>query len=81
LHEKFRTAAPRGSKDGLINEGAKTMSPRPGSRTVPPADADDLRVEHIVAQLEEAEQQRLADDWIKEWQQLAEYLTEKERRP
>ena len=28
------------------------------------ADADDLRVEHIAAQLEEAEQQRLTDDWI-----------------
>jgi hypothetical protein len=30
--------------------------------------ADDLRVEHIAAQLEEAEQQRLTDDWIKEQQ-------------
>ena len=29
-------------------------------------DADDLRVERIAAQLEEAEQQRLTDDWIKE---------------
>jgi hypothetical protein len=28
------------------------------------SDADDLRVEHIAAQLEEAEQQRLTDDWI-----------------
>ena len=28
------------------------------------ADADDLRGEHIAAQLEEAEQQRLTDDWI-----------------
>jgi hypothetical protein len=40
------------------------MSARPGSRKTPPADADDLRVEHIAAQLEEAEQQRLTDDWI-----------------
>jgi hypothetical protein len=40
------------------------MSPRPGSRTAPLADADDLRVEQIAAQLEEAEQQRLTDDWI-----------------
>ena len=31
-------------------------------------DADDLRVERIAAQLEEAEQQRLTDDWIKEQQ-------------
>jgi hypothetical protein len=31
----------------------------------PPADADDLRIEHIAAQLEEAEQRRLTDDWIK----------------
>jgi hypothetical protein len=31
-------------------------------------DADDLRVEHIAAQLEEAEQQRLTDDWIKKQQ-------------
>jgi hypothetical protein len=31
-------------------------------------DADDLRVERIAAQLEEAEQQLLADDWIKEQQ-------------
>jgi hypothetical protein len=30
----------------------------------PPADADDLRVEQIAAQLEEAEQQRLTDNWI-----------------
>jgi len=42
------------------------MSARPGSRTAPPADADDLRVEQIAAQLEEAEQQRLTDDWIEE---------------
>jgi hypothetical protein len=40
------------------------MSIPPGSRTAPPADADDLRVEHITAQLEEAEQQRLTDCWI-----------------
>jgi hypothetical protein len=39
-------------------------SGRRDSRIVPPADADDLRVEHIAAQLEEAEQQSLADDWI-----------------
>jgi hypothetical protein len=32
------------------------------------ADADDLRVERIAAQLEEAEQQRLPDDWIEEQQ-------------
>jgi hypothetical protein len=31
-------------------------------------DADDLRVERIAAQLEEAEQQRLTDDLIKEQQ-------------
>jgi predicted P-loop ATPase len=42
---------------------AETMSARPGSRVAPPADADDLPVEHIAAQLEEAERQRLADYW------------------
>jgi hypothetical protein len=30
------------------------------------ARADELRVEHIAAQLEEAEQQRLTDDWLEE---------------
>ena len=30
----------------------------------PPANPDDLRVEQIAAQLEEAEQQRLTDCWI-----------------
>ena len=40
------------------------MSGRPRSRAAPPADADDLRVEQIAAQLEEAEQQRLTDYWI-----------------
>jgi hypothetical protein len=48
----------------MPDEGAKTMSIPPGSRTALPADADDLRVEQIAAQLEEAEQQRLTDDWI-----------------
>jgi hypothetical protein len=33
-------------------------------------DADDLRVEHIAAQLEEAEQHLITDDWIKEQQHL-----------
>ena len=42
------------------------MSARPSSRTAQLADADDLRVEHIAAQLEEAEQQRLTDDWLEE---------------
>jgi hypothetical protein len=54
---------------------------RPGSSSRNASSVDDLRVEHIAAQLEEAEQQRLTDDWIKEWQQLAEYITERERRP
>jgi hypothetical protein len=40
------------------------LSARLGSRTAQLADADDLRVEHIAAQLEEAEQQRLTDYWI-----------------
>jgi hypothetical protein len=35
------------------------------------ADAVDLRVDSIAAQLEEAEQQRLTDDWIEEQQHLA----------
>jgi hypothetical protein len=30
------------------------------------ADADDLRVDSIAAQLEEVEQQRLTDDWLEE---------------
>ena len=42
------------------------MSARPSSRTAQLADADDLRVEHIAAQREGAEQQRLTDDWLKE---------------
>jgi hypothetical protein len=33
-------------------------------------EADDLRVEHIAAQLEEAEQQRVTDDWLEEQEQL-----------
>jgi hypothetical protein len=40
------------------------MSIPPGSRTAPPAETDGLRVEHIAAQLEEAEQHRLTDYWI-----------------
>ena len=40
------------------------MSIPPGSCTARPADADDLRVEQIAAQLEEAEQQRLTDCWV-----------------
>jgi hypothetical protein len=48
------------------------MSIPPGSRTAPPADADDLRVEHITAQLEEAEQQRLTENRIEEHDVIAE---------
>ena len=43
--------AARVPKEGTIIEGAKTMSAHPGSRTEPPADADDLGVEQIAAQL------------------------------
>lgn len=57
------------------------MSTGPGSRTAQLADADDLRVEHIAAQLEEAEQQRLTDYRIEEQQHLADYWIEKEQRP
>jgi hypothetical protein len=41
----------------------KTMSIPPGSRTASPTNADDIRVGSIAAQLEEAEQKRLTDDY------------------
>jgi len=46
------------------NVGRKALDWR--SSAYGSADADDLRVEQIAAQLEEAEQQRLAADWIGE---------------
>jgi hypothetical protein len=47
---------PRAPKEGTINQGARTISACPSSRTVLPVDADNLRVEPIAAHLEEAEQ-------------------------
>ena len=41
-----------------------TIDPRTASQ----ANADDIRVDSIAAQLEEAEQQRLTDDWLEEQQ-------------
>jgi hypothetical protein len=55
-------------RDGITAGAAGKVDPT--EFTSPPlpdqADrsADDLRVEHIATQLEEAEQQRLTDDWI-----------------
>jgi hypothetical protein len=42
------------------------MPNKPTDRLTWSADADDLRVDHIVAQLEEAQEQRLTDDWLEE---------------
>ena len=56
------------------NVGRKALDWR--SSAYGSADADDLRVEQIAAQLEEAEQQRLTDYWLKEQQGLADDLTE-----
>jgi hypothetical protein len=52
------------------------MSIPPGSRTASPANADDIRVDSIAAQLEEAEQKRLTDYRI-EGQRAREPMTDR----
>ena len=51
-----------GGTAGKVDRTEFTSPPLPDQAH---PDADDLRVERIAAQLEEAEQQRLTDDWIK----------------